>query len=298
MTDFKIHTQTSDKLMIDQSAINVLAAVQLSSMIRYRENLSQDPHIKLTLVHNHNDARQKLGDAHQRIDAFVVDSALGGAYELIAELRQTYPRLLIVLVDEEADFGMPGHADEVSVSPFENDDLLKRIKRLTEERSLQTLRADALPPVRQFAKSLRRAGPGRAKQQAAVEAIRDLGYDYVALYTVLPTDPPELTLSAQVGPPAITGIAPKSLSYTDSLLGLVAENAQSRIVGAGDEPNHPFIKQQRYGSGVCIPVGTSLRFGVLLACRENADAITQQNVLMLELVSAQLASALAKEARS
>jgi GAF domain-containing protein len=40
-----------------------------------------------------------------------------------------------------------------------------------------------------------------------------------------------------------------------------------------------------------------MRFGVIFACREQPDAITQQNVMMLELVSAQLANALAKQAR-
>jgi hypothetical protein len=47
-----------------------------------------------------------------------------------------------------------------------------------------------------------------------------------------------------------------------------------------------------------VPVGTTMRFGVILACREQPDAITQQNVMMLEVVSAQLASALARQARS
>jgi hypothetical protein len=37
---------------------------------------------------------------------------------------------------------------------------------------------------------------------------------------------------------------------------------------------------------------------VILACREQPNAITQQNVLMLELVCAQLASALVKQAKS
>jgi GAF domain-containing protein len=78
----------------------------------------------------------------------------------------------------------------------------------------------------------------------------------------------------------------------------VSQNGQSRIVGPDDQPNHPFIRQQRFHSGVCVPVGTTLRFGVILACRDQPDAISQQNVLMLELVSAQLASALAKQARS
>ncbi|NDJ76289.1 MAG: GAF domain-containing protein [Chloroflexi bacterium] len=249
-------------------------------------------------MHDHDAAREVLADSKKRTDVFVVDNSLGDVYELVSELRQTYPRLLILMVDEEADFGMPGHADEVSVEPFKDDDLLKRIKRLTEERSLQTLRADALPPVRQFAKSLRRAGPGQSRQQAAVEAIKELGYDYVAFYSVMPTTPPELSMNAQVGPHAVTAIAPQKQDYQASLVGWVAQNGQSRIVGPDDEPNHPFVKQGRFGAGACVPVGTTLRFGVLLACREQPNAITEQNVLMLELVSAQLASAMAKQARS
>ncbi|HEX3049062.1 MAG TPA: hypothetical protein VHP83_00285 [Aggregatilineaceae bacterium] len=284
--------------MVEGSFIQVLAAVRLPSMLSYRENLTKDPQIVLNVVTSEADAREKLADSQQRTDVFVVDNGLGNVFELIKDLRQTYPRLLILLVDEEADFGMPGQADEVSVDPFHHDDLLKRIKRLTEERRLETLRADALPPVRNFAKSLRKTGPGQSKPQAAVEAIKELGYDYVAFYNVLPTTPPELTLSAQVGPNAVTAMAPQKQDYEKSLVGWVCQNGQSRIVGGDDEPNHPFIKQQRFGAGACVPVGTTLRFGVILACREMPNAITQQNILMLELVSAQLASALAKQTRS
>jgi GAF domain-containing protein len=284
--------------MAEGSKINVLAAVRLPSIIQFRDSLSRDPQLKTTIVTSEEEAREVLADSQKPIDVFVVDNDLGGVFELVKDLRQTYPRLLILLVDQGADFGMPGHADEVSVAPFEDDDLLKRIKRLTEERRLETLRADALPPVRQFAKSLRRAGPGQSKQQAAVEAIKELGYDYVAFYLIVPTTPPELKLSAQVGPNQLTVAAPQYQDYENSLLGWVAQNGQSRIVGPEDHPNHPFIKQQRFGTGVCVPVGTTLRFGVLFAAREQPNAITQQNVVMLELVSAQLASALAKQARS
>lgn len=283
--------------MAESSVIHVLAATPLKSIVRYRENLAKDPLIKMTLVHSESEARASLADSQKRTDVFVVDNNLGNVFEMIRDLRHTYPRLLILLVDEEADFGMPGHADEVSVEPFKDDDLLKRIKRLTEERSLETLRADALPPVRTFAKSLRRTGPGQTKAQAAVEAIRELGYDYVAFYNIVPTTPPELKLSAQVGPQPAMASAPPQLEYEGSLIGWVAQNGQSRIVGPGDEPNHLFVKQQRFGAGVCVPVGMSLRFGVLFACREQPQSITQQNVMMLELVSAQLANALAKQAR-
>jgi GAF domain-containing protein len=286
------------QIMTEGSKIHVLAATRLSSIIEFRDHLSRDAQLKTMIVTSEAEAREILADSQKRTDVFVVDNALGGVFELVKDLRQTYPRLLILLVDREADFGMPGHADEVSVTPFEDNDLLKRIKRLTEERRLETLRADALPPVRQFAKSLRRAGPGQSKQQAAVEAIKALGYDYVAFYNIVPTSPPELRLSAQVGPTPITGAAPQQLDYDASLLGWVAQNGQSRIVGPEDQPNHPFIKQQRFGAGACVPVGSTLRFGVLFAAREQPNAITQQNVIVLELVSAQLASALARQTRS
>ena len=228
----------------------------------------------------------------------MLDKRLDGTFDFIKELRQTYPRLLIVLVDQEADFGMPGQADEISVDPFSNDDLLRRIKRLNEERSLETLRADALPPVRSFAKMLRKAGSSQSKMKAAVEAIQNLGYDYVAYYALTPSDPPSLRLQAQVGSRELTTIAPQQQAPDSTLIGWVAQNGQSRTVGPEDRPNHPFIRQQRLQAGACVPVGMTLRFGVILACREQPNAITQQNVLLLELVAAQLASALAQQSRS
>jgi hypothetical protein len=284
--------------MSESSLIHVLAAVRLSAIVQYRENLSKDPQLQLTLVTSETEARTVLDESKKHTDVFVIDNGLGEIFEFIKDVRQSYPRLLILLVDDEADFGMPGHADEVSTEPFHHDDLLKRIKRLTEERRLETLRADALPPVRAFAKSLRRAGPGQAKQQAAVEAIQELGYDYVAIYTVMPTTPPELSLNAQVGQSAVTALGPPKQDYATSLLGWVAQNGQSRIVGPDEDPNHPFVRQGRFGAGVCVPIGTTLRFGVIFACREQPNAITQQNVMLLELISAQLASALAKQSRS
>jgi len=284
--------------MVDGPQIHVLVATQLTSLVQFRDNLSRDPQLKLAFVASQNDAREVLADPQKRTDVFIIDNALGDVFGLVRELRLAYPHLLIVLVDQGADFGTPGHADEVSVIPFENDDLLKRIKRLTEERSLETLRTDALPPVRAFAKSLRRAGPGTSKTQAAVEAIKELGYDYVAYYGIASTSQPELKLGAQIGPDALTSIAPPKQDLYDTLAGWVAQNGHSRIIGPEDQPNHPFIRQRRVQSGACVPVGTTLRFGVILACREQPNAITQQNILVLELVSAQLANALARQTQS
>jgi hypothetical protein len=281
---------------MDAANIIVLAAVRLPSVARYRENLSKDPKLKVSVVTSEASAREVLASTDKRTDVFVIDNGLGSVFELVKDLRQNYPRLLILMVDEEADFGMPGRADEVSTEPFKDDDLIKKIKRLSEERRLETLRADALPPVRNFAKSLRKATKGVGKQQAAVEAVQELGYDYVAFYAISPSDPPSLSLGAQVGPNVITSMVPARSDY-NGLLGWVAQNGQSRIVGPGDEPNHMLIEKGKFGAAACVPVGTTLRFGVVLACRAEPGSIKMENVLMLELVSAQLASALAKEQR-
>ena len=46
------------------------------------------------------------------IDVLVLDNNLEHAFDLITELRHSYPRLFIVLVNQDANFGMPGQADE------------------------------------------------------------------------------------------------------------------------------------------------------------------------------------------
>jgi GAF domain-containing protein len=198
-------------------------------------------------------------------------------------------------VDEEADFGMPGQADEISTEPFENNDLIKRITRLMSDRQLETLRADSLPAVRQFAKELRKGSGEMGKQQAAVAACKDLGYDYVAFYRLENSNPPTVTLKAQDGPAPIQAVAPKAAA-PDDLLMWVAQNGQSRITGPQDSPNYPLVAKGRLGAAVCVPVIFSgNRYGVLIACREMPNSITQENVLMLELVTAQLAAAISKE---
>ncbi len=284
--------------MTDASkTIHVLVAIQLTSMPRYREGLFKDPVLKVNIVTNEQAARDFLANPTKRSDVFVIDNNLGNVYDMIKELRQQYPQLLVLLVDEEADFGMPGRADDVTTEPFKDDDLLKRIKRLAEERRLETLRADALPPVRNFAKTLRRAPKGTAKQQAAVAAVKELGYDYVGYYTLNPTDPPSLSLAAQAGPTAVQAMVPPK-SELNGVLGWVAKNGQSKIVNPGDELSHILIEKSRYGAAACVSVGTSLRFGVIFACREQPGTIKPENVMILELVCAQLAAALAKEQRS
>jgi hypothetical protein len=277
------------------SNVDVLVAVRREDASRYYKNLSAYKDFRVQMVSDTGDAFNILADRDQHIDVLVLDNSLGHIYEFIQELRHSYPRLFIVLVDEEADFGMPGQADEISTEPFENNDLIKRITRLMSDRQLETLRADSLPAVRQFAKELRKASGELGKQQAAVAACKEMGYEYVAFYRLENLTPPTLTLKAQEGPMPIQAVVPKSAS-PDDLITWVAQNGQSRIAGPQDSPNYPLVAKGRLGAAACVPVIFSgNRYGVLIACREVPNSITQENVLMLELVTAQLGAAISKE---
>lgn len=278
------------------SKINVLVAVELASTLRYRENLSTETVFNLNFVPSIEKIYEVL-DSKKPTDVVVVDNALGDIFSLIDKLRKGYPRLLIITVDEEADFSLPGQADDVSNEPFRNDDLIKKIKRLIEDRRLATLSADSLPSVRSFAKTLMRAKGGNAKTQAAINAIHDLGYDYVAFFSITPTDPPSVSVTAQAGDNSVTSSAPKKLDYEKSIIGLVAETGESHVVSPEDSPNHPFVSRGRFAAGVGVAVGNNMQFGVVFACRDMPGSITNEDVLMLELVSAQLASALARDAQ-
>ncbi|MCL4238214.1 MAG: GAF domain-containing protein [Anaerolineae bacterium] len=284
--------------MTNALPIYVLATIPRESLTRFRDLFAREPQISPVFVTRQQEAMEHLADPQTRTDVLVLDARSGDTFDFVRQLRHTYPRLLIVLVDEEADFGLPGQADEISVTPFAGDDLLRRIKRLVEERRLETLRADTLPPVRQLAKVLVRARTPEAMIRAAVEVIHDLGYDYVAFFSPDPAAPGQLALRTQIGPPSLTGIAPQQQSQDGTLVGWVAQTGQSRTVGPTDRPNHPFIEGASLQSGVCVPVGAALRFGALLACRAQPHSIPQKHVMLLELISAQLATALAKRDRA
>jgi GAF domain-containing protein len=276
-------------------SIDLLVAVRREHAGRYHKNLSSHKDLKVEIVSNTQDALDILADRDKHVDVFVVDNGVGDTDDLIADLRHSYPRLLIILVDEEADFGIPGQADEISTEPFENDDLIRRIGSLMSDRQLETLRADSLPGVRTFAKKLRTATGEGGKYQAAVEACQEMGYDYVGYYRLETLNPINLTLKAQVGPNAILAIMPKQAS-ADDIIGWVSKSGQSRIAGPQDTPTHPLVARGRLGSVACVPVVFSgNRYGALIACRELPDSINRENVMMLELVSAQLAAAISKE---
>jgi hypothetical protein len=277
------------------SSVDLLVTVRREHASRYYKGLSAHKDFRVQIVSDVKDALELLADKDKHVDVFVIDNNMGDVYELISELRQTYPRLIIVLVDEEADFGMPGQADEITTEPFENDDLARRINRLMSDRRLETLRADSLPAVRTFAKQLRTATGEGGKYQVAVEACKQMGYDYVAYYRLDSAEPLQVTLKAQDGSNPIKSVAPKQGTNED-IIGWVGKNGQSRVAGPTDTPTHPLVAKGRLGAVACVPVVFSgKRYGVLVACREQPGTINQENVMMLELVSSQLAAAISKE---
>lgn len=271
--------------------VDLLVTVRPEQAERYQQQLAAtNAHI----VTSTEAAQLWLADRDHHIDVLVLDNGVAQGFQTIDQLRVTYPRLLIVLVDEEADFATPGHADDISTDPFTNDDLMRRIKRLMSDRQLETLRADTMPPIREFAKKLRKAVGEIGKQQAAVTACREMGYDYVGLYKLESLTPLRLTLRAQDGTAPIQAVAPKQATPED-LLGWVATTGQSRITGPTDELNHPLVRKGRLGAAVCVPIGRTNRYGVLVACNDKPGTITNQQILMLELISAQLAAVISKE---
>lgn len=276
------------------SRISVLVTVRREFASRYYKNLSAYDPFNITLVNETTDALDALHNQENPIDVLVLDNELDRSFEFISELRHDYPRLLIVLVDEEADFAIPGNADEISTAPFVNDDLIRRINRLMSDRRLDTLRADAIPPVREFAKKLRKASGESGKHQAAVSACFDIGYHYVAFYRLDNSEPLTLTLKAQEGPAPIQAVAPKQAT-ADDIMGHVAVTGESVIISPSDEINHPLVKRGRLGACAVTPVGVTTRYGVIVACRDVPGSISKQDVMLLELVSAQLAAVVSKE---
>lgn len=280
----------------NMASIDLLAAVRQADTKRYYKNLSQVDDFYVQVVSTSDDAIDILEDRDSHVDVLVIDNNLEeDVVGLVMDIRKRYPRLLIVLVDEEADFGMPGQADDMSTDPFTDNDLVSRIEKMISERRMETLRSDSLPAVRSINKSMRDAQGVTGKQEAAVQSIQDMGYDYVAYYHIAQQEPLEMELRAQIGPNAIMAIAPKQAGPND-LMGWVAQNGHSRIAGPDDRPNHPLVARGRLGAISCVPVGfNSVYYGVLVACQDVPNSITQEHVLMIELVATQLASALHKE---
>lgn len=272
---------------------DILITVRPEHARRFFTQMSTHNQFRLRMATTIDDALALLADRDEHVDLVVLDNGFDGTLEIVNKLRQTYPRLLVVLVDEEADFALPGQADDISTDPFSDDDLAQRINRLMSDRRLETLRADTMPPVREVAKKLRKAAGETGKQETAVNACLDLGYDYVAFYRLESLEPMQLTLKAQEGPAAIQAIAPRAASEND-LMGWVAKTGQSRIAAPNEELNHPLVRFGRLGAVACVPVGNTNRYGVIVACNDQPGTITQQQVMLLELISAQLAAVVSK----
>lgn len=277
------------------ATVNILIGVPKDKATRFYQNLSSQPDFQVRAATDMTDVFEMLADRDYPTEVLIVDNGMGDVHQLIRGLRQKYPRILIVLVDEDADFGMPGQADEISTEPFENDDLANRIKRLMSDRQMETLRSDSLPAIRNIAKQLRGATGRLGKQEAAVAACKDMGYDYVAYYNLDARDTSKLTLKAHDGPKAIMAIVPKVASE-DGLIHWVFKNGQSRLAGPKDNPNYPLVERGRLGVVGCVPATFSgIAYGVMIACNDRPGSMDQENILMLELVAAQLAQSLSKE---
>lgn len=277
-------------------SVDILLTVQAQDVDRYTSNLAGHEDFNLVSTTTRQAAIDVLDDRSAHVDVLVIDNLLDNEiHDFVTQIRASYPRLLIILVDEDADFGMPGQADDLSTEPFVDGDLAKRIERMIGERRMETLRSDSLPAVRTVNKTMKEAVGVRGKQEAAVNAVIDLGYDYVAYYHIESESPLEMTLTAQAGPKAINSIAPKTAG-PDDLMGWVAQNGQSRLAGPDDSPNHPLVARGRLGAVSCVPVAQAdAPYGVIAACRDRPESITQDNILMLELVGVQLAAALRRE---
>jgi DNA-binding response OmpR family regulator len=276
------------------AGIDILCAVRADQTQRYTDQLSLIKDFRVRVVNTPADTLRELDDNHHNTDVVVLDNGMPHAFDMIGSIRDKSPRVLIITVDEDADFALPGQADDISTDPFTNGDLGRRINRLLADRRLETLRADAMPPVRAFAKKLRNAVGELGKQEAAVSAVKELGYDYVAFYRVEKAEPLVITLKAQEGAVAVQAVAPKAAALTD-IMGWVASNGQSKLAGMNDDITHPLVKRGRLGMVACVPVGTTNRYGVIAACRERPDSITMQDVLLIELIGAQLAAVISKE---
>jgi hypothetical protein len=264
---------------------DILVTVRSKHAARYAQLLSGYPELRVRVSRSLDQALDLLADRSHPVDLLVLDNGLSGVFELVADLRQTYPRLMIVLVDEEADFAMPGQADDISTDPFTDGDLVRRISRLISDRQLETLRADSMSPLREFVKKLRKADGEREKLSVAVSACRDLGCEYVAVYRLDSLNPLDISLQMQVGSP------PLKASPT-GIIAWVAQNGQSRIATPPTNGNAP---AGRLSAVACTSIGMTNRYGVLVACRTAPNTITQQQVTQLEMISAQLAAALSKE---
>ncbi len=274
--------------------VNLLALIRPEHADRFSSFLGEQPHLTVTVVSEFESAVNELDRPSMLTDILILDHGLERVYDFIPMLRENYPRLLILLVDEDADFATPGLADDITTTPFSGDDLVRRIQRLISDRRLETLRADVMPPVREFGKALRKATGEIGKQQVAVNTCKEMGYDYAAFFKIESSDPAKFVVKAQAGNADILAIAPRELG-DNNIVSWVAKTGHSASATPNDEINYVLVKRGRMQACAAIPVGTTNRTGILLVCREGGGSITPQQILVLELVSAQLANIMSRD---
>lgn len=276
------------------SELKLIVVIRPETKTQYQDYFGAQANLAVLINTDFGAALEYLQATNQRIDVVVVDNQLAGSAAFIRQIRAAFPRLLILLVDDEADFLMPGRADDVSLNPFEGDDLLNRIQRLLQERHIETLRADSLPPVRKAAQQLRHATDIPGRIAVTLETIRALEYDFVAFYEQADTGDSWQLVNA-VGDQEIVTFAPEK-QKNRTLIGQVGEHRQNQLVGPEDEPNYSLIKRGRLGCGSAVVVGNTAQvYGVMLAARQAPASVNHEDMMMLELVCAQLAAALTQQ---
>jgi len=268
----------------------LLVAVRREQASRYYTALSSAGDYMIDIVSDSGDVLEHLADQRRTFDVLVLDHGLQGAHELLLTLRRDYNNLLIILVDEEADFVVPGYADDISTEPFIEDDLIRRIDRLMADRRLETISVSVPPAVRSFAKQLRKATGETGRHRAALSVCRELGFDYCAFYR--PEENGQFgVLIAQDGPELLLANAPQHSTAGD-IITAVLQNAETQSVNAEASNLHPLLGDGSLAELVCAPVGSGARHGVILAGTAQPGILGSEQIIMLDLICAQLAAVL------
>lgn len=266
----------------------ILATIREDKIERYRAELD-DLSLSFTATTDH--LLDMLSESDISGTLAVVDHELDLANTFVPQLREKYPALCIIIVDEDADFGTPGHADDLSCDPFRKDELKNKINRLLSgETSAPVIETPSVRTTGHIPRSATRKPAERIG--IALKAMQEMGFDYAAYYFIDQNDPSAIMLLTQRGPTAVNAIAPES-GDSDDLIGYVAYHQESRIAGPLDTPTHPLVARGRLGAVVCIPVTyEETRFGVLVACNDRPGSIRQDSLPQLEMVATQLAASL------
>ena len=272
--------------------VSVLLAIPESKRATYYEGLSDDPSLSIHTVHTAESLFEEVRTI-EPLDLLIIDSLLDPrTHQIVGDIRRTRPRLIMILIDQSADFGTRGHADALSTDPFQNNELLRVIRRLLNERNTETLQSSAMPAIRDIYRRMRSAVGVAGKRQEAAQCCLEVGFVYAAYYEVVNDDPFHLDLQTQAGPQSLKASAPRSADI-NGLIGWSAANNQTRIAQAGDTLSHRFITHGRVSSAIAIPVASDHQlYGALIACADAGVTISQDRVMLVELISAQLAAAL------